>query len=309
MTETALNQELQQERQARRQAEREVRRLNQRLQELIALHAAEVVEAQEQALEARQATSTFLANMSHELRTPLNTIIGYSEILLEEAQALGHVDFALDLQMIETAGKQLLALISDVFDLSKIEAGMMDLDLETFHISRMVGDVVTAARLLVARNNNTLQVNLDDGVGMMRADAAKVRQILYNLLSNAAKFTEHGTITLTVKRRPAPKNNLSTLTTRDGCQPPDEIIFQVADTGIGITPAQIGIIFNAFTQGDGSTTRKYGGTGLGLTLCQHFCRLMGGKIMVESELGQGSTFIVCLPAQVADIEPDPQEEK
>jgi signal transduction histidine kinase len=281
---------------------------------LVALHAAEVVNAQEQALEARRATSTFLANMSHELRTPLNTIIGYSEILLEEARALGHADFALDLQMIETAGKQLLALISDVFDLSKIEAGMMDLDLETFDISRVVEDVITAVQLLAAKNNNTLEVNLDDGIGTMRTDAAKVRQILYNLLSNAAKFTEQGVITLTVKRQPSSNHNLPILTAKDGRQPPDEvildeIIFQVTDTGIGITPAQMGIIFNAFTQGDGSTTRKYGGTGLGLTLCQHFCRLMGGKITVESKLGQGSTFMVYLPAKVAETEPDPQEEE
>ncbi|MBN1993460.1 MAG: hypothetical protein JW953_12235 [Anaerolineae bacterium] len=317
MNETEFKQQLEQERQARQQAEhlaeqhslalqqahQKIHQLTKRLEEVAMAHTTELMKAQERALEASTATSTFLANMSHELRTPLNTIIGYSEILLEEAQNLGQDDFVLDLQMIESAGKQLLALISDVFDLSKIEAGRMDLDLETFEIAKMIEDVVVAAQLLVTKNNNTLEVDFDDHVGVMRADLTKVRQILFNLLSNAAKFTEQGTIKLIIERRPAAAGNPSPGAMNHACQSPDEIIFRVIDTGIGITPDQMECIFEPFTQVDGSTTRKYGGTGLGLTICQHFCQMMGGRISVESEFGRGSTFTVYLPAEIVVAEP------
>jgi len=242
--------------------------------------------AKEAAEEANRAKSAFLANMSHELRTPLNAIIGYSEMLQEEAADLGQEGLTPDLQKIQAAGKHLLALINDILDLSKIEAGRMDLFLETFDVALMIQDAAMTIQPLVEKNYNTLAIHCADDLGTMRADLTKVRQSLFNLLSNACKFTAQGTITLAVSRETV-----------------DEAVwltFRVADTGIGMTPEQMGKLFQAFVQADASTTRQYGGTGLGLTITQRFCQMMGGDITVESALGQGSTFTIRLPAAVTD---------
>jgi CheY-like chemotaxis protein len=224
--------------------------------------------------------------MSHELRTPLNAIIGYSEMLQEEAADLGYADFLPDLERIHAAGQHLLTLINDILDLSKIEAGKMDLFLETFDIATMIQEVVTTIGPLVEKNANTLAVRCATDLGPMRADLTKVRQALFNLLSNACKFTERGTITLEVVSN-----------TADGLA---WITFRIADTGIGMTAEQMGKLFQAFSQADASTTRRYGGTGLGLAITRHFCQMMGGDITVESTTGQGSTFTIRLPAQVVD---------
>jgi hypothetical protein len=243
--------------------------------------------ARDQALEANRAKSSFLANMSHELRTPLNAIIGYSEMMQEEAEALSYDEFASDSKKIHTAGKHLLGLINDILDLSKIEAGRMELYLESFDVLSLIEDVTVTLQPLVEAKNNLLHIHCADDVGEMHADITKVRQALFNLLSNASKFTEGGAITLDVKR-----------TKESGGQ--EWVSFSVSDTGIGMTPDQMGKLFQAFTQADASTTRKYGGTGLGLAISRRFCQMMGGDILVSSQPGEGSTFAIRLPAYVTD---------
>jgi GAF domain-containing protein/CheY-like chemotaxis protein len=230
--------------------------------------------------------SEFLANMSHELRTPLNAIIGYSEMLQEDATDLGAEQFTDDLKKINAAGKHLLELINAVLDLSKIEAGKMELYLESFDVATLIRDIVAVIQPLAAKNTNRLDVRCPDAIGSMRADLTKVRQALFNLLSNACKFTERGAISLTVARE--------TLNSRDW------MVFSVSDTGIGMTPEQLTRLFQAFSQADAATTRRYGGTGLGLALSRRLCRMMGGDVTVESEAGRGSTFTIRLPAQVAE---------
>lgn len=228
--------------------------------------------------EASRAKSRFLSNMSHELRTPLNAVIGYSEMLQEEALEI-QPQFAPDLWKIQAASKHLLSLINDILDLSKIEAGKMELYPEEFDPAGMIREVVATVDPLVKKNNNVLTVRVSDNMETVYLDQTRVRQILFNLLSNACKFTKDGTILLRAERKG------------------DDILFQISDTGIGMTKEQLGRLFQAFVQADSSTSRKYGGTGLGLAISQSFSRMMNGSIEAESTPGEGTTFIVRLPAR------------
>ncbi len=240
--------------------------------------------AKEEAQAANETKSQFLASMSHELRTPLNAIIGYSEILLEEAGDAGQEGFLPDLERIRTAGKHLLGLINDILDLSKIEAGRMDLCPETFHVGKLIEEAATTVKPLMMKNKNTLEVRCGADVGTMHADATKVRQMLLNLLSNASKFTQEGHITLEATRE------------ESGAR----VVFRVSDSGIGMTPEQLTRLFQAFSQAETSTSRKYGGTGLGLAITKRFSEMMGGGVKVESTPGKGSTFTVWLPGSPAE---------
>jgi signal transduction histidine kinase len=282
---------------------------NSRLFEEIQAKSRELETVNRQLEEANRHKSAFVASMSHELRTPLNAIIGYSEMLQEEAEDLGAESMVADLGKVNAAGKHLLSLINNVLDLSKIEAGRMDLYLEDFAVADLVRDVVAVVQPLVETNGNRLVVEADDDLGVMRADLTKVRQALFNLLSNAAKFTEGGVITLSVNLTPPTplpsqgRGEVQSTAVELGTPFPRReggrgVRFTVADTGIGMTPEQVSRLFQAFSQAEADTAVKYGGTGLGLALSREFCRMMGGDITVASSPGQGSTFTVYLPAGV-----------
>ncbi|WP_216643852.1 sensor histidine kinase [Microcystis aeruginosa] len=257
--------------------EKKVKKRTEALEQTI--EKAKVARAEAEAANATK--SIFLANMSHELRTPLNAIIGYSEMLIEEAEELEPQEFVPDLEKIQRSGKLLLALINDLLDLSKIEAGKIDLYLETFNVNELIEGIIATVNPLVQKNNNQLILENHTSGLMLHADQAKVRQSILNLLSNAAKFTYEGNIYLRIQCY------------SDANQ--EWIIFAVQDTGIGLSLEQQDRLFQPFTQADASTTQKYGGTGLGLALSRQFCRLQGGDITVSSELGKGSCFTITLP--------------
>jgi len=252
--------------------------------------------AHDAALEASRAKSTFLANMSHELRTPLNAIIGYSEMLLDDGDGAETEETVSDLKKIAEAGKHLLALINEILDLSKIEAGRMDLYVRPFDVCALVRQATNTAEPLVRKNGNKLEVICEASeTGVIIADDIKVRQILLNLLGNAGKFTREGTVTLKVERIG------ESLETSASNGPEEWITFSVSDTGIGMDSGQLGRLFKDFSQMDPSTTRRYGGTGLGLAISRRFARMMGGDISVKSEPGHGSTFTLRLPVHVRGL--------
>jgi signal transduction histidine kinase len=236
--------------------------------------------------EAGRQKSRFVAGMSHELRTPLNAIIGYSEMLEEEAAELGRPSFTQDLQKIHVSGRHLLGLIDDVLDLSKIEAGRMQMFTERLDVTALISGVVAVAEPLIKRNGNRLVVESEGDLGTLNTDVTKVRQVMLNLLSNSAKFTEGGTITLRAVAAP------------DGTA----VVFAVRDTGIGMTSEQLGRLFEEFSQAEAGTYRSYGGTGLGLALSRELARILGGEISVESTPGVGSTFMFSVPREVPTAE-------
>ncbi len=245
---------------------------------LFALAAYQIRQQREMAEASSRAKGAFLASMSHELRTPLNAIIGYSEMLVEEAQDAAQSSLIPDLTKIQLAGKHLLMLINSVLDLSKIEAGKMDLYVESFCVSTLVEEVSSVIRPLAEKNGNQLHIQIAPDIGSIHNDQTKLRQTLYNLLSNACKFTQNGSVTFTARR--------------EGSNGQEHLVFTVSDTGIGMTPAQVQQLFQPFTQADSSVSRRFGGTGLGLALSQNFVQMLGGTLSVESRPQVGSTFTV-----------------
>lgn len=258
---------------------KQLKESNQRLQSA----SEDAQSARDEAMRANKAKSTFLANMSHELRTPLNAVIGYSEILLDELDPLVLASNSTDVHKIHAAGRHLLALINNILDISKIEAGRMEIHVESFSIGDVVRDIANGVEPLLRQNKNKLMLNLEPQAGTMSSDLTKVRQIFFNLIGNAIKFTNGGVITVSLTRH--------TIDDRDW------ITFSVADTGIGMTTEEQGRAFSPFFQGDDSTTRRYGGTGLGLAITRQLTELLGGRIEFRSGKGLGSTFVVHLPVK------------
>jgi signal transduction histidine kinase len=235
---------------------------------------------------ASSAKSAFLATMSHELRTPLTAILGYSEMLEEYAVEKGVVDALPEIQRIHRAGNHLRDLINDVLNLSKVESGKMEIYVEPFLILDVVNDVAATVQPLIEQGGNCLKIEHASKLGLMYSDQTKLRQVLLNLLGNAAKFTSNGTVCLRITRSPNPED--------------DVVCFEITDTGIGMSQEQIDRLFQPFVQADVSITRRYGGTGLGLALSQRFCQLMGGNVTVTSQEGVGTTFLVQIPAQIRE---------
>jgi len=263
----------------RRRVEAEVRRVYD-----------DLARAHEEALAANQIKSQFLANMSHELRTPLNAIIGYSELLQLLAARKHDLTYTADLERIQKAGQHLLMLINDILDISKIEAGKMDLELQTFDVEPLIHEIHETMQPLAEKNSNRLEVHVAPKLDFLYADFVRLKQCLLNLLSNACKFTQNGVVTFSVTQERREAGSL--------------VVFRVRDTGIGLSDDQVARLFQPFTQADASTTRKFGGTGLGLAITKHLCEAMGGSISLQSELGQGSTFSIELPVSQPRLRPD-----
>lgn len=255
----------------------------------------ELAKARDEALKASRAKSIFLANMSHELRTPLNAILGYSELIAEEAADNNHDIYINDAEKINSAGKHLLDLISDILDLSKIEAGKVELSIITINLESFIKSILETALPLIEKNNNKFVIDISEDIGEIQNDDMKLKQVIFNLLSNASKFTNEGSISIKVKRC-TDENK-------------DWITISVTDTGIGISSDNLEKIFQPFSQADSSTSREYGGTGLGLDISRNFCWLMGGDLKVTSEQGKGSCFLIQIPEKVKSIPEEKSNKK